>query len=130
MNVTLRRISQTDLGTYGMLIAEDKTLCHTCEDPWENNARSVSCIPPGTYQVTKRFSPKYGQHWHVQNVPGRSLILIHNGNFTTDTEGCILVGDGFLRDRDNQIIGVANSKATMKYLRSTLPDAFTLVVEP
>lgn len=129
MNVVLRRVSQTDLGTYGMLIADDRTLCHTCEDPWNENARFVSCIPPGTYRVAKRVSPKYGHHWHVQNVPGRTLILIHNGNYTTDTEGCILVGDGFMRDRESQIIGVTNSKNTMKRLRAVLPNAFMLEVE-
>lgn len=125
----LRTVSQGDYGTYGMLIADDTVIAHTCEDAWEDNARMVSCIPAGTYKCVRRESPKYGHHWHVLGVPKRDLILIHAGNTPEDTNGCILVGDSFMRQKDMTIIGVKNSRLTMAKLREILPDEFELKVE-
>lgn len=127
--IILRTIQQDDNGTFGMMIRDGETLCWTCEDPWNDNRVGESCIPAGSYRVVKRISPKYGHHWHVLDVPGRTYILIHNGNNITHTSGCILVGDGFLRDEKMMAVGVANSKATMAKLRKILPDAFTLKIE-
>lgn len=129
MIITLRTIKQDDHGTFGIMLKDDETLCHTCEDPWNNNHRGDSCIPAGKYECKIHNGVKYKNVWEVTNVPGRSAILIHNGNYTTDTQGCILVGDGYLRDEKMNIVGVSNSKATLQVLRDMLPDAFTLTVE-
>jgi Family of unknown function (DUF5675) len=32
--------------------------------------------------------------WELTHVPGRSAVLMHVGNSTKDTEGCVLVGMG------------------------------------
>lgn len=32
---------------------------------------------------------------HIQNVPDRSEIEIHIGNYLTDTDGCVLLGNYF-----------------------------------
>lgn len=55
-------------------------------------------IPAGVYQVAfmpAAANPKHGACWEVQNVPGRSDILIHSGNNEADSDGCILIGQGF-----------------------------------
>jgi hypothetical protein len=44
------------------------------EPAWKNKERNQSCIPPGRYKVVKRNSPKFGDHFHVLNVPGRDYI--------------------------------------------------------
>lgn len=129
MNLLLRTVSQSENGTYGMLILEGESLCRTCEDPWHDNKHDDSCIPAGKYDCIKHNGAKYQNVWEVTNVPGRTGILIHNGNYITDTLGCILVGDDFLRDEKMQIIGVANSRATLNKLRGILPDNFILTVE-
>ena len=80
--------------TYGFLIIEGNVL-YTIERPWLNNQRNVSCIPPGTYDVTflpRSASGKYRNVWHVHNVPGRSGILIHNGNLVAHSRGCLILG--------------------------------------
>jgi hypothetical protein len=97
-------------------------VAHTAELPWRDNQRNVSCIPPGRYEVKRRWSLKYKSHWILKNVPNRSYILIHVGNFMDDTQGCILVGDRYLYEGSHKIIGVGNSVATMNALRKTLPD--------
>ena len=64
----------------------------TLELPDKNNERRESCIPCGTYPVQKYSSQKFPNVFELKNVPKRDKILIHTGNFTADTLGCILVG--------------------------------------
>lgn len=91
--------------------------CVCLEPAWEDNQKFISCIPKGIYRVVPRYSTKYGWHWEVLDVDGRSLILIHWGNFRKDTEGCICVGKKFFDiDKDGNK-DVTSSKATMKAMR-------------
>ncbi len=100
MTATLTRISTGDQGTFGVLRLGSFS-CFTLEPPWRDNQRGYSCIPQGTYHVRPRRSPRYKRHFHVLDVPGRSMILIHCGNlagdkergFKTHSSGCILVGE-------------------------------------
>lgn len=73
----------------------DGELFHVLEPPWRNNTRDESCIPPGAYQA--RFLPrstsgKYRNVFWLQDVPGRSGILIHSGNVVAHTRGCLIIG--------------------------------------
>lgn len=122
----LRRTATNPKGTLGILSKDGKALCCTCEELWRENARRVSCIPAGRYRVVKRVSPKHGHHWHVLDVPGRDMILIHAGNTIHDTEGCILVGKNFTII--DGLPGVADSRKTMDALRNALPNQFWLTV--
>lgn len=99
-NAVLTREPDDDQGTFGTLRLPDGTEYVTLELPWRGNTTGASCIPPGTYQVAIRNSPKFGRIYEVQNVPGRTAILIHSGNVAGDeskgynshVEGCILLG--------------------------------------
>ena len=51
-------------------------------------------------------SPKFGPSWHIENVPGRTHILIHPANFADDIQGCIGLGMDLMGDR----VGVAESR--------------------
>jgi hypothetical protein len=100
--------------------------CHTLELPWLGNHRQISCIPTGSYNVKRRHSSKYGQHFHLVNVPNRDLILIHAGNFYHQTLGCILVGMD-VKDIDKDgILDVSDSALAMRKLLELLPQEFTL----
>lgn len=95
----MREASQDD-GTYGILTLPDGSTFHTLELPWLNNETGKSCIPPGTYKMEMRDSPKFGPVYEVKGVPNRSAILIHAGNtagnadrgLKSDVQGCILLG--------------------------------------
>ncbi|MCI2228856.1 DUF5675 family protein [Polaribacter sp. MSW13] len=77
-------------GTNGALFSSYKFLCHTIELPWKQNQRNISCIPEGVYEVVPRFSKRFSHHLQIQNVLGRSLILIHPANDAQkELEGCI-----------------------------------------
>lgn len=100
----------------------------TLELPWRNNINKISCIPPGTYKAVPRVSEKYGKHFHILDVPGRSFILIHYGNFVSDSTGCILVGAS-LRDLNKDgLLDVTDSKLTMTKLVNLIPEPFKLII--
>jgi len=117
--VNLCRLKRSDQGTRGILFA-DSFSCQTLELPWRENQRSISCIPSGEYQVKIRISPKYGQVYHIKEVPNRSYILLHSGNwagdkhkgYRTNVAGCILLGA-----RRGLLLGqwaVLNSRITVR----------------
>ena len=96
-SLILERNKSTLHSTTGkLLLVDNKTnlilQLQTLERPWIFNERKVSCIPTGTYLVKRHTSPKFGQCFKIQDVKGRSDILIHSGNVVGDTLGCILVG--------------------------------------
>lgn len=124
MNLTLKRVLQTDVATFGILSTDSYPLCVTLELPWLNNETGASCIPPGTYHCIPHNSPDHPNTWEVIGVPNRSEILIHIGNFPKDTEGCILVGQSF----SGMTSAIYNSGGTMDLLRNVLPKEFDLTV--
>jgi hypothetical protein len=126
----IRNEKQThpDVQTLGSLWHNNEMLCVTLELPWKDNKRKVSCIPTGTYKVVRRISKKYGQHFHITNVPGRTLILIHAANYVTDLLGCIGVGSKYAFINKDAILDIANSKKTMALLLKELPIEFDLII--
>ena len=126
----LQKDSKQTLG--GMVVycgTNEVFSCKTLELPWLDNKPFISCIPPGEYTVQKRYSDTYGWHWHILDVEGRTLILIHAGNFHRDTEGCVCVGRDH-RDIDNDgYKDLTSSRATMRQLNNAVPvNTFKLVV--
>ena len=100
----------------------------TLELAYRNNMREISSIPTGKYRVEKRASVKYGSHFHVLGVSGRTLILIHVGNYHINTKGCILVGSEHKHLNTDKNLDVANSLQTMKKLNTILPLNFDLEI--
>lgn len=103
--------------------------CKTLELPWKGNQRNISCIPAGTYTVEKRFTPARGNHFHILNVPGRSSILIHSGNYYSHTLGCILVGEKFSDVNKDGFLDVISSKLALNKMNEILPKRFTISIE-
>ena len=122
MKLTLSRLPYTRFGTFGVL-SHDQPLCVTLEDNWHDNQVNVSCIPKGTYQCVPHSGTKFKDVWRVLNVPGRTAILIHAGNTEADTQGCILVGQGYGAK------SIVRSREAMKQLKSYLPNKFTLEIK-
>jgi len=91
---------RSDQGTEGILSINDFK-CFTLELPWRDNQRGISCIPSGEYKVKIAVTPKHGRIYKLQNVPGRTYVLIHSGNYAGDinkgykthVQGCILLGE-------------------------------------
>jgi hypothetical protein len=93
--MTLKRIACNDNGTFGVMIHNYQPFAVTYELPWHDNKRNISCIPAETYLCKRVDSPSRGEVYELQNVPNRSHILIHIGNYKADSKGCILIGEQF-----------------------------------
>ncbi|MBV1952556.1 MAG: hypothetical protein KUG64_10245 [Cycloclasticus sp.] len=92
------------------------------------NAVRDDAIPAGTYTVVKRYSAKYGWHFHITNVPNRSLILIHEANFSFQLLGCIGVGAKIVDINKDGLKDITSSRKTKKKLLDLMPDTFILKI--
>lgn len=118
----------------------------TLEEPWIPNPAGLgglpksgthdgSCVPDGDYLLDPHNSDAHPNVWALVNaglavyhfaVPasqayGRSAVLIHAGNTTRDTQGCILVGMKHQAgDPGGTIDMVASSQEALRQLQGVL----------
>lgn len=121
LKLILKRLWKCPSYTVGHLylneVSSSTYLCDTLEDVDRSLVSTMelssilshkvpgsTAIPYGEYKVSlSSFSPKFGSRPFYQsvckgflprllNVPGYEGVLIHCGNSSADTEGCILVG--------------------------------------
>ncbi len=133
MHVKIQRISKNDHQCLGIWTIYDdndfpKWECRTLELPDRDNQNRISCIPEGKYTVVKRYSKKYGDHFHILNVPNRDYILAHNANYVRQLLGCIAVGLAHTDIDGDGWRDVTRSKKTLKDLNKELPDKFELEI--
>ena len=133
MRVVIKRFEFSDKQTLGELIVYQGKLelfhCKTLELEEDTNQVRDDCIPRGEYQVVKRWSRKFGNHFHILDVPDRSYILIHAGNYHTQILGCVLVGSAHRDINNDGYNDVINSKVTLIKLLNILPSKFKLTIE-
>ena len=127
MKITLIRTAFFDKCTLGVLHINDMELC-TLELPYKDNQPMISCIPTGTYKLTKRYSEKYKYHYIVEPTPGRTAILIHKGNTFEHTHGCILVGMALGDVNADGIPDVVRSGEAMEVLLYTITEPCELEI--
>ena len=104
MKAKLHRIHDDGIRCLGVLLLNDFR-CYTVERPWLDNTPFKSCIPTGVYETENIIRPSGKPAVSLNNVPGRTHILIHPGNEVYDVVGCIAPGmrpfqDGVLDSRD------------------------------
>ncbi len=103
--------------------------CAVLELPDRSNQKNISRVCSGVYVATLRYSKKFRWHYHLQDVEGRELILIHFGNYYTDIEGCILFGNQFTDINGDGLRDVTSSKKTMRKLLAVAPPEFELTIQ-
>ena len=119
--VTLTRVVNSRDGVMGVLVVGAYPVCVTLEPPDGINTLEGgdSCIPPQIYDLCVwDKSPSKKWCYHINNVPGRTNILIHSGNTDDDTAGCILLGMSF--GSLNGKVAVLESRNAIKRLRRIL----------
>ena len=132
MKVIINRLAHEPKQTLGVLnVYNDVNLVFSCkvlELPDRQNKRSISRINKGDYNCQLRWSKKYNWHYILKDVENRSFILIHFGNYYTQTRGCLLVGNAFKDINNDGLRDVTSSKKTMKRLLNILPKQFNLTI--
>lgn len=118
---TLKRLEEDPRATRGSLHRPDGVqVCWTLENVWAGNTPRISCIPAGRYRLrlrneggwharlAKRFPAIHRGAIELADVPGRTFILIHPGNYHSDTLGCILPGQTRMTGPDGALaVGVS-----------------------
>lgn len=129
MQLTLKRIYNCPSYCIGRLYIDQVYFCDTLEDTdrglkktWplaqikKAKVPGATAIPKGTYAITMRVqSPKFSSYKYknqygfcdgylprLLGVPGYDGVLIHIGNYATQTEGCILCGKNTIKGRVTQ----------------------------
>lgn len=129
MELKLIRVTETKNQTKGILTVVGTTKVYaTLELKWRNNEKKWSCIPKGQYEIEKRWSKRHKDHFKVNNVKDRSMILIHAGNTYLDTLGCILVGKGWSNLNGDADADVTRSREAMMELLTILDNKTKLTI--
>lgn len=94
------------------------------------NQQDISCIPNGVYKARKYTSKAKGttggKTLVIENVPNRTGILFHIGNYPEDSLGCILLGDSFSVEGRKMIL---NSGSAVARFREAIAAATHFTVE-
>jgi len=128
---TILRTLETNLVTVSKNIVtdidnNDKLIGYNIELPYIDNNINVSCIPRGTYTFSKGIRPDGRHTINILNVIGRSRILVHVGNSTKDSQGCILPCTSYWTlDGTGEVYG-ERSSLCFKRLLAALPMIGTL----
>lgn len=95
-NLLIVRETYTDKSVIGKLYLNGEFVSYTLELAWNNNEKSISCVPRGVYdckvRLAKDSASRNYDHLILEDVPNRSYILFHRGNSSKDSKGCILTG--------------------------------------
>lgn len=94
MELKLIRETFTEDSTIGKLYVNGAFHCFTLEDKVRDvKIKSITAISKGKYEVAITFSNRFQQLMPLLlNVPNFEGVRIHWGNYSKDTDGCILVG--------------------------------------
>lgn len=120
MNITLKRREFLQKGIFGDFYDESNSrICSTLEHAYGPGPVYTPKLPVGVYKCVR------GQHrlhtgpletFEVTKVPNCTGIVVHQGNYNDDSEGCILVGDTEYNVAGHEMI--TNSKMTFaKFLK-------------
>ena len=126
----LKRIAETEDGTFGVLLDAGVPFALTCEPEDKDNQQGISCIPEGAYECKRRMYHRRGYEvFEVTDVPNRTNILFHRGNTEDDTQGCILIGEQFEALGDKAAV-LNSGKGFQEFMKRLYDkDTFTLYIE-
>lgn len=81
-------------------------------------------VAPGSWPIFSQVSPSFGKSKVYIEVPGRSGIMFHGGNFAEQTRGCILIASS--RPTPDTIIGDQSDTLAARFAADA-PDATKVI---
>ena len=134
MKALLKRLYRPEQTIGHLYVIDDSNnvvkTCAILELPFRFNNKNVSCIPEMVYWVEK-LAPSQKRnytHFWVKDVPDRTGILIHTGNYRTDILGCLLPGIRHTDLNADGLLDVENSTQALAELAHILPIRFQLKI--
>ncbi|PKH88325.1 DUF5675 family protein [Colwellia sp. Bg11-28] len=124
--IEINRTSHNTSSLTGEMYINGEFMMHTLELPWNNNRSFISSIPPDTYEALLRYDKNDKWRLELKGVPNRSGIQIHIGNWPSQIEGCVLVGNK-VKNISNELEG---STVAYKDLKSMFYDSSTPNMSP
>jgi len=113
--ITVRRFASDNKASLSIVEYKDRFVCFGLEDAAQKTKiPGKTRIPAGTYKIKVRthggYHKRYRNRFEFHNgmlevcgVPNFTDILIHIGNFISDTAGCLLVANIANNSRDKKI---------------------------
>lgn len=143
MLIKLYRFYQDKETTLGNVQINGKHFCTSLEDQYQDKkVLGETRIPMGRYEIkyrkvlspmTERYRqrfPWFSWHLELQDVPEFQYVYIHIGNDDDDTEGCLLVGNGYLiRDKATLLDSTKAYEALYKKVSPMLDDGERVFIE-
>jgi hypothetical protein len=103
--------------------AENRILftSQSIERGWNNNQKSISCVPEGKYMLRKDWSPSFNMDlWEIYGVQNRSECKFHVSNYSSQLNGCIALGKERVDIDGDGHLDVNYSMDTMKAFHQIL----------
>ncbi|WP_164108672.1 MULTISPECIES: DUF5675 family protein [Sphingobacterium] len=108
MKIEVKRIKQGKNSTLSEIYIDDDFFGYGLEDSVRDiKIKGSTAIPAGTYKLRlnmygamnarykRKFPDMHRGMIEVQDIPNFKYVYIHIGNYFSDTEGCLLVGEYF-----------------------------------
>lgn len=119
-------------GVFGNLHGADPSFpLVTCEHAYlQDDGTFKPKVKAGVYECGLRYSPRFKEElYEVKEVPGHTHILIHQGNYGTDSDGCILIGKALGRTLKLGFMITSSKQAHDIFMRVLDGQPFTLIIE-
>ena len=114
MKIEVIRHYFSEAYTIGKLYFDGVYFCDTLEP--STTAPQHPAVKLGSYPLSIVMSHKFGRYMPRIEVPNRSGILFHVGNYPSDTKGCILLGFNTV-------------KCSVTASKVTFTDFFTMILD-
>jgi len=102
MKLLLLRDVFTEISTTSRLYIDSEFECYVIEDKTREPGVKIpklTAIPYGTYEIKLTYSPRFGKNMlEVINVPDFTGVRLHKGNWSIETDGCLLPGTSRSKD--------------------------------
>jgi len=113
--ITVLRTSENSKSVTGELLVNGSFVCHTLELPWQGNISFISSIPSGNYSGKLRYDKDDKWRIELRDVPNRTGVQLHMGNYPTQIQGCVLVGDEVI-NFENKVVKSASAYRRLRTL--------------
>lgn len=101
MILELKTLTQNEICTISKLFIDGVFECFILEDTIrQSKIKNETAIPGGNYEVIISYSNSFKKELPLLlNVPNFKGVRIHSGNDKNDTEGCLLPGKNYTKNK-------------------------------